>query len=52
MVELTFFVSPEDEARLRVLLDKMAISEREFLYRAFTRYLGLKEKELTGKAQN
>ena len=50
MVELTFYISPEDEARFRVILDKMAISDREFLYRAFTRYLGLEEKELLGNA--
>jgi hypothetical protein len=50
MVELNFYISPEDYTRLSQLLDKLKLSEREFLYRAFTRYVELKEKELGGIA--
>jgi hypothetical protein len=46
MVELNFYISPEDYTRLNHLLEKLNLSEREFLYRAFTRYVGIKEKEL------
>ncbi len=49
MIELSFYISPEDQKRLETLLEKMAISEREFLYRALMRYIGVKEKELAGK---
>jgi len=50
VIELSFYISPEDEVRLRTVLDKMAISEREFLYRALMRYIGVKEKEFTQSA--
>lgn len=47
MIELSFYISPEDEIRFKAILEKAAISDREFLYRAFIRYLEIKEKELT-----
>ena len=48
MIELNFYISPEDHVRLQAVLDKLGMAEREFLYRALMRYIALKEKELAG----
>lgn len=50
MIELSFYIAPEDQARLQALLEKMNISDREFLYRALMRYIGIKEKEFSSSA--
>jgi hypothetical protein len=48
VIELSFYISPEDHTRLQVLLDKLGMAEREFLYRALMRYIAIKEKEVQG----